>query len=204
MNKKEKTERCREILYKKKNILPGTDDFEFLISIFQGHYNWEEKEGDGVEFISVGQDNYRKPCFYINRIDGTSTDISFVKSINNPSKVSQIKAACRTAIREEILNFKKNNVVYGKTTCVISGQVLNKDNTHIDHYDLTFNEMFNLWIGQEEINEEYLFEQIEPTVDNNFITRFKDKDIDLDFISFHNNHCKLRAVTASVNLSRGR
>jgi hypothetical protein len=85
--------------------------------------------------------------------------------------------------------------------CPITGLVLVKGNVHIDHYDLTFDEMFKLWISQEEICEEYLLEQIEPTLDNTFETRFKDTDLDIDFVRFHNANCKLRAVSSFANLS---
>lgn len=202
MTKKEKTKRCQEILYGSKEMfIINRDDVDFLLYIFENHPNWEDKKGSGIYCISTTRTPNGTFCFEIHRTDGTKTDISFTKCITNPSKVSQIKAACRFAIKHEVINFKKENVIYGVTPCAISGIILQKDNVHIDHYELTFNEMFNLWINQEEINEEYLFEQIEPTKDNTFDTRFKDKDIEIDFLAFHNKHCKLRAVTPTVNLS---
>lgn len=201
MTKKEKTQRCQEILYS--NLGERLEPYEenFMLSIFESHQEWEQKKGCGVDFISVGSANHGTSCFYINRIDGTKTDISFTKCITKPTRISQVKSACRHAIRNEIIKFKKENVFYGESLCPITGVILEKHNTHIDHYDLTFEEMFNLWISQEEINTDYVMEQIQETKDNDFDTRFKDTDLDIDFVRFHNANCKLRAVHSNANLS---
>jgi hypothetical protein len=201
MTKKEKTTKCQEILYKTIGEILDVEDYNFMLSIFEAHQQWEQKKGSGVKSISVGSGSHGTKCFYINRTDGSSTDISFTKCITHPTKLSLIKQACRHAIKGEIKKFKSENVFYGESLCPITGLVLVKGNVHIDHYDLTFDEMFKLWIGQEEICEEYLSEQIEPTLDNTFETRFKDTDLDIDFVRFHNANCKLRAVSSFANLS---
>jgi hypothetical protein len=201
MTKKEKTERCRMILYSTNDVVLHVSDFEFLLQVFEGHQEWEQKKGVGVDFISVGMSPYKTKCFFINRIDGSKTDISFGGAITNPKPIAKVKSACRFAIREEIANFRKANVVYNVTKCPFTDYVLTQNNTHIDHYDLTFDEMFNLWLGQEEISLDYLVEQIEETKDNEFDTKFKDNDIEIDFVRFHNANCKLRAVSSAANLS---
>jgi hypothetical protein len=201
MTKKERIEKCRMILYSTRDIVLHVSDFEFLLDIFESHSEWEQKKGCGVENISVGKSPQGTACFFINRIDGTSTDISFTKAITKPTSLSKVKSACRFAIKEEVANFRKSNVIYNETKCPITGYVLTPSNTHIDHYDLTFNEMFNLWLAQEEICVEYLIEQIEETKDNDFDTKFKDTDLNIDFIRFHNANCKLRAVSSAANLS---
>lgn len=201
MTRKEKTEKCRLILYSTDDIVLHVSDFEFLLEVFEGHAEWGQKKGVGVDFISVGLSPYNTKCFFINRLDGSKTDISFVGAIKNPTPIKKVKSACRFAIREEVINFRKENVVYNETKCPITGYVLTPHNTHIDHYDLTFDEMFNKWIGQEEIILDYLIEQIEETKDNEFETRFKDKDLDANFIKFHNENSKLRAVSSAANLS---
>ena len=201
MTKKEKTEKCRMILYSTKDIVLHVSDFEFLLEVFEGHEQWEQKKGCGVNFISVGLSPYKTKCFFINRVDGSKTDISFGSAITNPTPIKKVKSACRFAIREEIVNFRKENVVYNETKCPFTGYVLTQYNTHIDHYDLTFDEMFNKWVSQEEIVLDYLIEQIEETKDNEFETKFKDKDIEIDFIRFHNANSKLRSVSSTANLS---
>ena len=199
MNKKELTEKCREILYKTDFEIKDIDDNIFLISLFERHPEWNLKKGVGIKSISVISGSFNSKCFQINRIDGSTTDISFTKCISNPSKLSQVKKACRAAIRPEIIKFRKDNVVYGNAICPFTKDPLYPDNTHIDHYDLTFDEMFLLWSADKSIVQ--LFKLINDTKDNCFDTYFTDKEVESDFIKFHNQHCKLRAVSKFANLS---
>ena len=200
MNKKEKTDQCRELLYKYSvnQIIEDDEEILFLLSIFENHSEWERKKGVGIKSISISQYRFSK-CFQLNRIDGTYTDISFHHCITNRSKIAEIKKACRTAIMGEILSFKNKNVVFGKTRCPITKDVLFRENTHIDHYDLTFDKMFNLWIVQQDFD--FIFSKINPTKDNCVETYFVDKNIATDFVRFHNENSKLRAVSKKANLS---
>jgi len=200
MNKKQKTEKCREILYKysvNENV-SNDEDIQFLLSIFEGHSSWDSKQGIGIKSISVIKNQFNK-CFQLNRIDGTFTDISFIHSISNPSKVYKVKKACRTAIRKHIVKFRDENVVYGVSVCPITNEVLTKENTHIDHYDLTFDLMFNLWVIQHDFD--FLLSKVNEPKDNCLVTCFTDGSIIEDFINFHNLKCKLRAVSKIANLS---
>ena len=168
------------------------------MSIFENHSDWELKKGVGISSISVVKNMFNK-CFQLNRLDGTFTDISFTHSITNRSKSYEVKKACRNAIRNCIVKFRNENVIYGVSVCPISGEILSKENTHIDHYDLTFDLMFNLWIVQQDFD--YLFSKINETKDNCVLTCFTDVNITNDFIAFHNQNSKLRAVSINANLS---
>jgi hypothetical protein len=201
MTKQEKTKRCREILYKYSLNSPISDfnEVKFLQSIFEGHSEWEQKKGSGIDYISTQMTQYNNKCFVIHRMDGSSTDISFTKSITNKSKKSEIKDACRYSIESIIINFRNENVIYGETKCPVTNEILYKNDIHIDHYDLTFNELFNIWI--EKYDENFLYSKINRTKDNSIITEFTDNEITNDFILFHNNNTNLRAVTKFGNLS---
>jgi hypothetical protein len=200
MNKRQKTEKCRDILYKysvDENV-SNDEDIQFLLSIFENHSEWDSKKGVGISSISVIKNQFNK-CFQLNRIDGTFTDISFTHSISNRSKVSEVKNACRTAIRKHIVKFRDENVVYGVSVCPITNEILTKENTHIDHYDLTFDSMFNLWVVQHDFD--FLYSKVNKTKDNCVVTCFTDNSIIEDFINFHNHKSKLRAVSKKANLS---
>ena len=200
MNKKQKTEKCRDVLYRHSvnQVIDNEDDIRFLLSIFENHSEWEIKKGVGVLSISVIKNHFNK-CFQLNRLDGTFTDISFVHSITNRSKLAEVKKACRSAIRKHIVKFRSENVIYGVSICPISGDVLTKENTHIDHYDLTFDLMFNLWVIQYDFD--FLYSKINDTKDNCVETYFTDSLIIENFVNFHNHKSKLRAVSQKANLS---
>ena len=78
-----------------------------------------------------------------------------------------------------------------------SGDILNFENVHIDHYDMTFNDMFNIWISN--YNEDYLYSKIKK--DNKIGVKFIDSKIVEDFKKFHNENTKLRMVSTFANLS---
>jgi hypothetical protein len=199
MTKKAKKEKCSEILHKYPVNSQVNDnlDIEFLMNIFECHTEWHSKAGCGIKSISIRLTEYKSKCFQINRIDGTSTDISFNHCLNAVSELSQIKKACRTAIFPIIKEYKITNVNFGVTRCVITGEILTEENTDIDHYDLTFIDMFNKWY--ENKNHSELFSKLNNSSDNDTTTRFTDLSIVNDFQEFHNRHCKLRAVTKIAN-----
>jgi hypothetical protein len=201
MNKKQKLEKCKSILHKYpiNSIIDDTSDVLFLLSIFENHPEWELKQGVGIESISIIKTEYNNRCFQLHRIDGSCTDISYISSINKPSKLQQIKSACRRAISNQIIQFRTENVIYGSSKCPITQEVLTMENTHIDHYDLPFEEMFANWLKRYEI--EYLFSKINETADNDIITCFTDEVIIEDFINYQNENSKLRAVSRRANLS---
>lgn len=194
MTKKELKNKCRTILnkYNFKELL-NSEDYEFMTSVFKNHPDWESKRKEGVKAIEVNRSIFGNKCFYIIRFDDTKIDISFHSAIDGDATLkSKVSSALRTAIRNEILDFKRKNVEYGVTRCVVSGEVLTKGNTNIDHYDLTFAEMCKLW------NKELTIDDI-VSCDQHY--EIKDDDLKQEFIDFHNKHCKLRAVTDKVNQS---
>lgn len=200
MNKTELKNKCKEILHKYPvNVKIDKTDFDFLINIFSNHTDWILKKGCGVKDIVTKNTLYGNKCFYLIRIDNTETDISYITSITPNKKLDDIKKACRNSVFEIISEFKSKNVIFGKTLCKLSNVVLTKENCHIDHYNLTFAEVLELWLKNKNIDELYNF--VNKSKDNELETYFTDEKIKQDFINFHNNNTNLRAVTKEVNLS---
>jgi hypothetical protein len=196
MTKKYQKDQCKEILNKYALNHTIIEEREFLVNVFKNHPNWLEKRGKGGRRIFIGQDNYKHRCFFIERIDNTVVDISYLTAIagNNKSDLERIKIACRTAILPEILDYRNKNVIFGVTKCAISDEILTKENINIDHYDLKFSEMFDLWI------KKYISKELVKNIQvQDQTSRFTNDIILNDFISFHNLNCKLRAVTKHVN-----
>ena len=194
MTNKEKLHWCSYLLNKHRiGYTLNEKEKSFMLDIFSNHHNWEEKKGVGIDCIKILHNNFGHRGFYLQRVDGSVIDISIGSSVSGKeSKYSaKLASACRTAIRPEIVKFRDNNVTYSVTKCVISGDVLTKENTHIDHYDLTFAEMLKLWLA----------DNPKPAlVSKAEWYEFEDKDVEAEFVEFHNNNCKLRAVTKEVNI----
>ena len=149
-------QKCREILH-------GTPLFEFvneewskflIEEVFPNHPDWEAKVGIGIDHLEVRPDKFRGRCFYIIRRNGSFTDISFKAAIYPPNKKADVKSACRSAIQPMIARIRSAIRVPFK--CPITGEdVIDKRDAHIDHYDLTFNEVFNEWIKGKDIDALY-------------------------------------------------
>ena len=194
-NKTQLKKKCRELLYK--NVLT-LDDKKFLASIFINHPDWKSKRGVGVKDISRMKTIYNTTGFQIIRKDGSTTDISYNECISPSSSLSKIKRACRTACKTEIIKFRKN-IKWGIDVCPFSNKILYKENTDIDHYNMTFNELFNEWIKNKDTK--YLESKLAKSEDNIFEDYFIDDELNNDFLDFHNKNTNLRAVDKNINRS---
>lgn len=202
MNQSQRLKKFRETLqkYNPNETLIELDKIE-MIKLFENHPNWKIKKGVGIKNIKVILDYWKRKAFILERIDGSSTDISIITSAKGKSDndLQRIKNACRFHITPEILKFK-DSIDFSNYKCPITGKLLQRDNCHIDHYELTFEELFNNWIVTKDVNEisKYLNDH---TKDNVVQDMFVNKDIIIDFVTFHNNNTKLRAVSQEANLS---
>lgn len=202
MNQNKRIKLFRNILqrYEAGQILDN-DDFKLIIDLFKNHPNWETKKGKGIKEIKVVLDRWKKKAFVLLRIDNTTTDISFIIAARGrrESKIKRIKNACRYHIIPEILKFK-DTIDFNSYFCPITGKKLEKRNCHIDHYNLTFNELVNLWLKNKDIN--FLVNKLnDNTKDNVVYDMFEDEEIIKEFIEFHNKNTHLRAVLPNANLS---
>lgn len=194
MTQHEKKQLCKNIL-NAYNINSKLDELDsaIMLNYFENHPNWHNKKGTGIKYIFIMPTNYGR-CFGIMRADNTDIDISYEKSIKSYNPINDIYKAGRIAIQQIIKDYKNNNVIFGETKCAVSNEILYADNTHIDHYDATFIVMINSWI--EKYGKDFVLSKLDHT--GKGIT-FIDKELENDFIRYHNTHCKLRAVTAKAN-----
>ena len=199
LNKTQKKKVCKFILNNTDRVVEGKYERFLVDRIFPGHPEFVKKVGCGIDHIEVRDDYFGKRCFYIVRTDGTFTDISYIESISPRSKTVNIRNACRTAIFPIISDMRgRIDLPY---TCPITGDIITDMNeVQIDHYDLTFKEVFDLWVKEKDLDE--LASDIEiSNVDGSTVTSFTDENIIKDFVDFHNKHTHLRAVSKRANLS---
>ena len=108
MNKKQKTERCQEILRGGVRAVNDEDALWLLTDVFPNHPEWSKKQGVGVAQVKVGKvQPYNQVCFYLVRSDGTEVDISFHVSIRGRANHRNIvTAAARNETRQQVTNYK--------------------------------------------------------------------------------------------------
>ena len=137
---KELQEYAKSILYQNNiNSYLENDEFEFMLDYFRTlHVEWHQKQGCGISNIRRVKDyvygKYR--AFLIERIDNTTTDISYIISkIKAKSLEKDFKQALRWIIEPQILAFKKSIFDNSSSSlkCPISDDILRFDNCHADH-----------------------------------------------------------------------
>ena len=190
---------CRKILHNTYKVVSDESAAFLLEQVFPNHPDWGKKVGIGIDHIEVRPDGYCGQCFFIVRRDGSFTDISFKAAISPPKKITDVKRACRTAIWPIIAKMRES--IELPFICPITGEVVrDRNDVHIDHYDLTFQEVFDEWVKGKDI--ERLHEMtLKSNKDDDTKTYFDNDEICKDFIEFHNRHTHLRAVSRKANLS---
>ena len=195
MTKNKIAAKCRGLL-NQSNL--SDSDMEFLKEVFLCHPNSKQKIGCGIKTIFVKKSEYGNNCFWIKRLDDSETDISYMKCLNKSNDIDSIKKACRTAIWPVIRDFK-DSIDFTDFTCPFTGEIVTSKNVHIDHYDLKFSELFNVWIKNYELKD--LIKAINVSKDGDTTVYFIDENIKNDFIKYHNDNTHLRAVSKKANLT---
>lgn len=205
MLKKDIKKECQRILHTGKILYSNTDDFNFLMNVFKGHSSWIDKMGCGIDCISIKETQFGTRCFWLHRSDGSETDISYIESMRPSSKKDKIISACRNSIKDIISDFKNVNYVCGETKCPFTGEILYDDTVHVDHYNLTFNEVFNNWIStctSKGHDVEVIYNYLEKHNDGDTEERFKESGFKYrdSFVKYHNKYTNLRIVSKKANL----
>ena len=87
-------------------------DFKFMCKLIERHPEADDKIGCGIKSIVV-RPNMGTRAFWIKRIDGTEIDVSYLKSVSQPSLLAVCKKAARCTVRNQILDYKQKNYKEG-------------------------------------------------------------------------------------------
>jgi hypothetical protein len=169
---------------------------EALYNFFSKHPDWENKQGIGVDYF-LRKRNEWNDSFAICRLDGTFVFISmnFTKSTN---KKYEVLLALRNHVNQQIFEFKKT-VNYGVDKCQLSGEILTKENSQIDHYNDDFIVVVNKFILRYDLSFEDLHEFIYKIGVKNYLNNMEIVD---NFCLFHSQNTNLRCITTEMNQKR--
>ena len=165
---------------------------DILYNYFKQHPKWDQKISKGFNGFIIKKNEWNY-SFHVVGDRNVFTPISINFNVKE-THLDQVKKALRTAV-QPIVDKVRSKVIYGKTKCELTGEVLTKENTHIDHYDLDFR---------------FLVEQFTKKHKDIKIVKkgvkfyLVDENIKKEWIDFHNNNTKLRPVTATANLKRSK
>ena len=83
------------------NDILSKEDQEFMIAYFeQFHYEWKRKNGVGIENLFIKKSEWDNNEFWIKRIDGSTTDVSYIiRKIARPNYKFWLELALGNAIK---------------------------------------------------------------------------------------------------------
>lgn len=193
-------EKCSAIL-KRGTILD--EDVPFLYALLLRHRQRDQKIGCGVSRFFVGRDHYNRPsCFWLARVDGSSTDWSFITCITPRDGKDKTIIACRELIKPQIESFKARAFAAGPVACAITGAPMPYGEAHVDHRPpTTFLTLVEHFLTTQGLTFDTV--QFNPTVDGSTITVFADPALSAAWVSFHGQYAQLQITTAKANLSQG-
>jgi hypothetical protein len=200
------TEHFKTILHRQELGTRMTDpDATELLWLLERHPGYDRKVGAGIDYFFV-RSNPEWPsqiCFHLARVDGTSTDFSYLKCIDgkNLSHLSQAFRAMRAEVSEDIQDAKRRyfDENGGKVPCTVTGEWLTFDECHADHAPpRTFNTLARAWLAAKGIEPDHTF--VIDSTDNQYQPRMRDPALITEWRTFHHKMAVIRIVAKRQNL----
>jgi hypothetical protein len=196
--KKLATARCQQIIAATADgeIITG-EVTEFLAWLVERHPGAAAKIGCGVAAFTVRRTELHTRCFYVLRLDGTTTDFSFKSCISAPAPVTRVRAAMRRSVAAQIIEFKHEAVTIAPLVCAVTGVSLTWTEAHVDHAPPVFTALADEWAG---LRGGYSAIQLVSRVDGQAGRVLSEADA-ASWAEFHQEHATLRIVSRLANLS---
>ena len=148
-------------------------------------------------------------CFWLERIDGSRTDFSYISCIKAKAKslYQDYAEACRQTVAGDLIKAKKAHFdVYGdasgRVPCDLTGELLLPDEAHLDHAQpMTFEVMVQAFRAATGIEPSR--DILSKSQDQQFATTFTDPDIAQRFRDYHHRVANLRIIKSGLNLRLG-
>lgn len=206
-SQKQLVEHIRNIFrrHRPRSVLNGLD-FAFVRALLERHPRAREKVGSGVRAVRVEWNPVwnNQPMFVLVRTDGTETDFSFWKCVRPRPWLADLHAACRTAVVEDILSFKREFFTRqaneaGQVPCPLTGRWLCWRDGHVDHMPpWTFRRIVRAFLKRERVEPASI--QIDGFADGEMLKRFADSSLSERFRRFHKQFARLRVIDAREHL----
>lgn len=206
-SKKALQERVRSILhsYRSGNVV-NMFDAPFLLSLFSRHPAADQKIGCGVAQIEVRKNLVytHTQCFWIVRVDGTETDISYRECLSPTSHAQRFANACRAAVEPSTMAFKQRHFdsLSGQPYyCPLTGELLRFVGSHVDHIPpQTFSAILATFITRFDINVDAVVIDGRG-IDGSIQDTLRDSVLEQQWIDYHDSVANLRVVSRAGNLS---
>lgn len=207
--KKALQERVRKILWSYRDgDVVDMFDTPFLLSLFLRHPNAEQKFGCGISHIMVRRNPVytQTRSFWIVRLDGSETDISYLECLTETPHTKRFERACRVAIEPSVMKFKQLAFALsgGFIVCPLTGELLTLAGSHADHVaPKTFKALLadfvkthNVDIAAAGVNGRGVDGIVQDTLDS--------AELERQWITYHDANAELRIISRTANLSHAK
>jgi len=153
-------------------------DEELLLAATQLHANADQKRGCGIGHFTVEQAG-KDRCFWLHRIDGSSTDISFKNIFDDPAKRERNDRlnALRQAVEPEIAPLRKRGM-------------------HV-HHVVQFATLVEGWLASLGMTLEEI--DVIPTADGEMRCEMADESLKFNWVGYHDRHFKYEVMTVAAH-----
>jgi hypothetical protein len=190
------TAACRDMLYARVPI-----DHAFLLDLLSLHQESDQKIGCGVQRFFTAPDGYGGIGFWLERVDGSKTDWSFLKCLTPPTHRQEVLAGLRYAVADQVLWFRDQALIRG-AVCVITGVPVTARTVHIDHKPpKTFAALVEQFLKEQGIDFDRI--AVKPTADGSTVTELADPTLAEAWAVFHAQEAELQLTSAQANLAQG-
>ncbi|MBM3237020.1 DUF3223 domain-containing protein [Candidatus Poribacteria bacterium] len=173
-------------------------DTAFCLELFKHHTGYLEKIGCGVQAIQVRRDEQGNRYFHLLREDGTDTDISWVHCITPKKEAIVVLEALRSSVKQQIQAAKERFVKLG-ATCPFRGTRLSFTNSHVDHFNPTFEQLVSEFLQLMSIRLTDI--EVMEQEGNDFRGLPADRLLRDAWEEFHRREANLRLISSAANLS---
>jgi hypothetical protein len=176
--------------------------FEFMATIFAMHPEAPQKAGAGIARIGVqtvkayGQRPTRG--FFIERTDGSRTDISWLECLHATPHRRKVMAALRQAVAPQVEAFRLRYPAT-REVCLLLGTTHQVSEMEVDHAPpRTFLALVSRFLESARLTFDEI--RLQPTRDNDTIERLADEALRRRWEEFHRENAVLRMVSKQGNL----
>lgn len=207
--KKALQEKVRKILWSYRDgDVVDMFDTPFLLALFMRHPSAEQKVGCGVAQIEVRRNPVytNTQGFWIIRLDGTETDISYLECLTETPHHKRFERACRVAVEPSIIKFKQQafDAAGGKLQCPFTGEWLTLAGAHADHVApktfrallAEFVDLYGIDIDKVTVNGRGADGVVQDTLDSTELERV--------WVQYHDANAVLRIISRTGNLSHAK
>jgi hypothetical protein len=207
--KAEATEWFRRILHRHPAYEPIPEpDAAHLGWLFERHPKFVSKCGAGVSHFYVHITPFDTRGFALARVDGSTTDFSFLKCIHakEPEPLAQVLQAMRREVGDDIARakhtyFEIHGDVDGRVPCAITGELIGIEDAHADHAPpRTFTTLAIAFLKGRKISD--MRSMLAPSEDNQFGPKLADRVFAAEWKAYHQELAVVRVVAKHINIAR--